>query len=146
MTDWHLVHLFVPTLLPLLFLGLLRLFPLHKVERARANPLVAVKDGQLSWAGLGMCVNALYEFRHPVVGAAFSELWSANTFWIAVALLVFHALIAATGPVFPTRKFGSGGLCHTIRHYRVLVASASLTFGAAWLYADIHFTTQIHAG
>lgn len=142
MTDWHLVHLFVPTLLPPLFLCVLHLFPLNKVEKARANPFVAVKDGQLSWAGLGMCVNALYELQHSGSRNVPSELWRANTFWITVALLIIHALIAATGPAFPTRKSGYSGLWHTIQHYRLFVASALLTMGAASLSAYIHSATQ----
>jgi hypothetical protein len=141
-SDWHLVNLFVPTLLPLLFLSVLFLFNLTKAEKARANPLVAIKDGQLSWAGLGMCVNGLYELRHPAEGKAFTDLWSTNTFWLTVAVLVFHALIAAAGPVFPTRKIGYIGLLPTVKHYRVLLASALLTLAAGWLSSDIHLTTQ----
>lgn len=142
MNDWHLVNLFVPTLLPILFLSAFFLFDLSKKEKARANPLVAIKDGQLSWAGLGMCVNALYELRHPAAGKQISELWSTNTFWLTISVLVFHALIAAAGPVFPTRKIGYIGFWATLKHYRVLIASALLTLAAGWLYSDIHLTTQ----
>ena len=146
MTDWQLVHLFVPILLPVLFLCVLRLFPLHKAQKARANPLVAIKDGQLSWVGLGMCVNALYEFRHPAIGTVVSELWSTNTFWLTITLLLSHAVIAAYGPVFPTPKSRQAGFRHAITHYRVLVASALLTIGTAKLFSDVHFTTQGYAG
>lgn len=51
MNDWPLVNLFVPTLLPLVFLSAFFLFDLSTTEKAQANPLVAIKDGQLSWAG-----------------------------------------------------------------------------------------------
>ena len=146
MTDWHLVHLFIPTLLPLLFLCVLRLFPMHKGAKSRASPLVAVKDGQLSWVGLGMCVNALYELRHPTIGTVVSELWSTNTFWLTITLLLFHAVIAAYGPAFPTHKSRRTGLWRAIPHYRVLVVSASLTSGTAWLFSVIHFATQAYAG
>lgn len=142
MSDWHLVNLFVPTLLPLVFLCAFFLFDLSNAEKARANPLVAVKDGQMSWAGLGMCVNGLYELRHPAAGKGVSELWSTNTFWLTISVLLFHALIAAAGPVFPTKKVGFIGFWQTLRHYRVLLASALLTISAGWLYSDIHLTTQ----
>ncbi|MGX9697074.1 hypothetical protein ACWYXK_08850 [Janthinobacterium lividum] len=142
MNDWHLVNLFIPTLLPLVFLSAFFLFDLSTTEKARANPLVAIKDGQLSWAGLGMCVNGLYELQHPAAGKVVSQLWSTNTFWLVVAVLVFHALIAAAGPVFPTKKCSFTGGLKTLRHYRVLLASAILTIAAGWLYSDIHLTTQ----
>jgi hypothetical protein len=47
-TEWQLVNLFVPALLPLLFLSVFFLFELPKTEKARANPVLAIKDGQLS--------------------------------------------------------------------------------------------------
>lgn len=126
----------------LVFLSAFFLFDLSTTEKARANPLVAIKDGQLSWAGLGMCVNGLYELQHPAAGKVVSQLWSTNTFWLVVAVLVFHALIAAAGPVFPTKKCSFTGGLKTLRHYRVLLASAILTIAAGWLYSDIHLTTQ----
>lgn len=142
MNDWHLVNLFIPTLLPLVFLAAFFLFELSKSEKARAHPLIAVKDGQLSWAGLGMCVNGLYELQHPAAGKVVLQSWNTNTFWLIMSILLFHALIAAAGPVFPTKKVGYIGCWKTIRHYRVFLASAILTMAAGWLYADIHLTTQ----
>ena len=142
MNDWHLMNLFVLTLLPLVFLSAFFLFDLSTTEKAQANPWVAIKDGQLSWAGLGMCVNGLYELQHPAAGKAVSQLWSMDTFWLVVAVLICHALRAAAGPVFPTKKCGFTVCLKTLRHYRVLLASAILTIAAGWLYSDIHLTTQ----
>lgn len=142
MNDWHLVNLFVPTLLPLFILGVLFLFNLSKAVKARANPLVAIKDGQLSWAGLGMCVNALYELRHPLPGTVLPELWSSNIFWLTLFVLLFHALFAALGPVFPTKPSSSRSWWKSLLHYRVLAASTILTALAGWLYSEIHLTTQ----
>lgn len=84
MNDWHLVNLFIPTLLPLVFLAAFFLFELSKSEKARAHPLIAVKDGQLSWAGLGMCVNGLYELQHPAAGKVVLQSWNTNTFWLII--------------------------------------------------------------
>lgn len=142
MNDWHLVNLFIPTLLPLVFLSAFFLFDLSKAEQARANPLVAIKDGQLSWAGLGMCVNGLYELQHPSPGLVISQHWVVNTFWLLMSVLLLHALIAAAGPVFPTKKCVYAGFWKTVRHYRVLLASTILTIAAGWICSDIHLTTQ----
>lgn len=118
------------------------LFDLSRAEKARANPLLAIKDGQLSWAGLGMCVNGLYELQHPSPGAVVSQHWTANTFWLMMAVLLLHALIAAAGPMFPTKKCGYIGFWKTLRHYRVLLASTILTIAAGWICSDIHLTMQ----
>jgi hypothetical protein len=142
MNDWHLVNLFVPTLLPLVFLAAFFLFDLSKAEKARANPLVAIKDGQLSWAGLGMCVQGLYELHHPSAGGASNEPWLTTTFWLLIAVMLLHVFIAAVGPVFPTRRRENAGVWKTVLHYRVLITSASLTVGAAGLYSSVHLTTQ----
>jgi hypothetical protein len=141
--DWHLVNLFIPTLLPIVFLMAFFLFNLSSADRARAHPLNAIKDGQLSWAGLGMCVNGLYELLHPSMNKVVPDAWSTNTFWLTIIVLLFHAFIAAAGPVFPTKKVGYIGFWATMKHYRVSIASIMLTIAAGWLYSDIHLTTQV---
>ena len=143
MNDWHFVNLFVPTLLPLMFLAASFLFNLSKVEKARVNPLIAVKDGQLSWAGLGMCVSSLYELRHPSPASALSEPWQTAIFWLLIAILMLHVFIAAVAPIFPTKRAPHANIWKIARHYRVLITSAFLTLGAAWLYSYVHLTTQV---
>ena len=143
MNDWHLVNLFIPTLLPLVLLTAFFLFKLTKPEKERAHPLNAIKDGQLSWAGLGMCVNGLYELQHPATGKVILEPWATNTFWLILLVLLFHTFIAAAGPIFSTKKVGYIGMWATILHYRVSIASIFLTIAAGWLYSDIHLTTQL---
>jgi hypothetical protein len=103
--------------------------------------LAAIKDGQLSWAGLGMCVNGLYELHHLPWGAAMGTLWLTNAFWLTISLLMLHALIAALGPIFPTQRMRYPSFWKTVMHYRVLIVSALLTLVAAWLYSKIHLTT-----
>jgi hypothetical protein len=142
LTDWHLVNLFVPTLLPLVFLSALFLFDLSKQDKLKANPLVAIKDGQMSWAGLGMCVSALYELRHPDPIVTVPEPWAVTVFWALIANLLILTLLAALAPVFTTPAKRPSGFWANLKHFRVLVASLLLTIVAGWLYADVHLTTQ----
>lgn len=142
MNDWHFVNLFVRTLLPLILLAACFLFNLSKAEKARVNPLIAIKDGQLSWSGLGMCVNGLYELHHPSPDAVLNEPWLTTAFWLLIAALMLHVFIAALAPIFPTKRATNVTIWETVLHYRVLITSALLTLGAAWLYSYIHLTTQ----
>lgn len=143
MSDWHFVNLFVPTLLPLVFLAAFSLFNLSKMAKVRVNPLAAIKDGQLSWAGLGMCVNGLYDLHHLPPGAVLSTPWQTLAFRLMIAMMMLHAFIAALGPIFPTKRVRNLGFRKTAVHYRVLIASALLTLAAASVYSLIHLTTQV---
>ena len=143
MNDWHFVNLFVPALLPLVFLAAFSLFDLSKTAKVRAHPLAAIKDGQLSWAGLGMCVNGLYELHHLPPEAVLNTPWPTVAFWLMVAMMMLHAFIAALGPIFPTKRVQHLGFRKTAMHYRVLIASALLTLAAASVYSLIHLTTQV---
>lgn len=142
MSDWHLVNLLVPPLLPVAMLFILYLFDLSGESRARLHPLIAVKDGQLCWAAMMMCVNGLFELKHPLAGQLVAEPWSTNAFWLAIFCLLFCSVIAAVGPIFPVRVKTGLRLYAWLWHYRVMVISLALTVGAGLLYSNIHTVSQ----
>lgn len=142
MSDWHFINLLVPPLLPVVLLLTLYLFDLSGESRLRVHPLVAVKDGQLCWAAMVMCVNALYELKHPLAGRNLAEPWSTHVFWMTVFCLLFCGVIAAVGPIFPVQKCSRLPLTLRLWHYRVLIASLALTSGSALLYSNVHSLSQ----
>jgi hypothetical protein len=76
-TEWHLVNLVLPAMLPLAFALVVWFFPLKDDEHRRANPWAVVKDGQLAWVALGMCTAGIYEIRHPTVAVAPPSGWES---------------------------------------------------------------------
>ena len=143
MSDWYLVNLIFPALLPVMLLSVLFLFNLSKPLRHKANPIVAIKDGQLCWAGLGMCMNGLYELRHSQ-SLNISDTWAVSIFWFLLLTLLLLTLIAALVPLFSTPiKSKRSSLWGIVIHYRVLMVSAVLTAFAAFLYSNIHFSIEI---
>lgn len=140
MTDWHLVNLILPTVVPLVILGFVSLFHMTQAQHRRVSPWVAVKDGQLAWVALGMCFNALYELDHPTKTVA--PTWVIFARWMFVGLVVFTALTAAFGPVLVTPATRPRGFWAAIWHYRVFWGSVLQTVAVAYLYAQSHLTTQ----
>jgi hypothetical protein len=117
-------------------------FPLPATPHGLANPWMAVKDGQLAWAALGMCTAAFYEFRHPAPHMAISKSWESVYFWLLLFATLGAGFSAAIGPIFPTTTAAPAGFFPKLSHYRVFVASLFLTVFAGWLYATVHLTTQ----
>lgn len=140
MTDWHLVNLVLPTVVPLLILAFVSLFHMTQAQQRRVSPWVAVKDGQLAWAALGMCFNALYELDHPSKQVAAN--WVIFARWAFIGLVVLTALTASFGPVLMTPTARPKGVWVALWHYRVFWGSVLQTVAAAYLYAQAHLTTQ----
>ena len=141
-TEWHFVNLILPALLPVAIAAVVWFFPLPATHHRLANPWMAVKDGQLAWAALGMCTAAFYEFRHPAPHMAVSKSWENVYFWLLLFATLWSGFGAALGPIFPTTSAAPTGLSAKLWHYRVFVASLVLTVFAGWLYATVHLTTQ----
>jgi len=157
--EWSFVNIFLPALLPVIVLLVLSIFDLGATANSNANPFVAVKDGQLAWAGLGMCINAMYELRHPsekltLVKAAIDAL-----FWELICAILILTLIAALGPVFTTsmtvpaassRPAGFLANCwwfvvrgwRVIMHFKIFFVTVPLTLLSGFLYWKTHLTTQ----
>lgn len=138
MSDWHFVNLVVPVLLPLALLGMLALFPLSARTQSRSSILLAIKDGQMAWAGLGMCMSALYELRHAPRSFRLTAAVSDSLFWLLLTDLLLLTVIAALAPIFPVRVMRLPDFGSTLKHYRVLIASIVLTLFAAGCYSAIH--------
>lgn len=141
MTDWYLVSLVLPALLPLIILGFVSLFHMSAAQQKRVSPWVAVKDGQLAWVAIGMCLNALYELDHPTQTTV-SHTWILLMRWVLIGMVILASLMAAFAPVLTTPTARSPGFWAAIRHFRVFWGSVLLTSGSAWLYATVHLTTQ----
>jgi hypothetical protein len=141
-TEWHFVNIVLPALLPVAIVVVVWFFPLPATHRNLANPWIAVRDGQLAWAALGMCTAAFHEFRHPAPGMPVSRSWETAYFWLLLFSTLWSGFGAAFGPIFPTGRMAPTGLLPKLAHYRVFVASLVMTSFAGWLYATVHLTTQ----
>lgn len=141
MTDWHLVNLILPVVLPLAILGFVSGFHMSQAQQKRVSPWIAVKDGQLAWVALGMCLNALYELEHPTL-PNIPHIWMSLTRWGMICLVILASLMAAFAPVLATPPNKPPGFWAGLWHFRVFWGSLLLTAGTAWLYGLIHLTTQ----
>ena len=141
-TEWHFVNIVLPALLPVVILMAMWCVPMPAGQHKLANPWVAVKDGQLAWAALGMCTAAFYEFRHPAPELPMNLAWQTIYFWLLLFATGWSGLGAAFGPIFPTAAAAPAGWMPKIWHYRVFVSSVAQTVFAGWLYATVHLTTQ----
>ena len=141
-SEWHFVNIVLPALLPIAIVMAVWFFPLPAPHHKLANPWVAVKDGQLAWAALGMCTAAFYELRHPSPGMVLPTSRETVFFWLLLFATGWSGLAAAFGPVFPTHTQAPPGFVAKLVHYRVFGNSLVLTIFAGWLYATVHLTTQ----
>ena len=141
-SEWHLVNIVLPAALPVAVLLVLWFFPLPSPHHHLANPWVAVKDGQLAWAALGMCTTAFYEFRHPAQGIKPPPEWENVFFWVLLGATSVSALYAAVAPVFPTSTTRPIGILKNVWHFRVFFGSVILVGLTGWLYSAVHLTTQ----
>lgn len=141
MTDWYLVNLALPALLPLVILGFVSMFHMSAAQQNRVSPWVAVKDGQLAWVAMGMCLNALYELDHPTQSEV-SHTWVLLMRWALIGMVILASLMASFAPVLTTPTTRNPGFLSALQHFRVFWGSVILTLGAAWLYATVHLTTQ----
>jgi len=89
-----LVNLYIPTVLPPLILVVV----LFVTWKAEANPWASVKDGQLSWAALGMLCSALYELGHPSAGVTLREAWISTNRCVLIGGVLLCGLYAVSRP------------------------------------------------
>lgn len=139
--DWHFVNLVIPILLPLAMMGIVSNFPMEQERRKNAHWFAAIKDGQMAWVGLGICVNSLYEIRHPsqAVNANFVTIM----FWALIITLVMLTTIAAMSPVFPnSSKQPFQWSRDSLRNYVVMLTSVCITVLAAFISGTVHILTQ----
>jgi hypothetical protein len=106
------------------------------------SPWVTIKDGQLAWAALGMCTAAFYDFRHPSAGMKVPPTWEHQHFWFLLLSTLAAAGYAGAAPLWPTPAVKPPGFWAGLKHFRVFAASVALTMYVAYLYANVHLTTQ----
>lgn len=113
-------------------------------KSADAKIVVLAKDGQLCWVSMGFCVAGLYDIAERVVSSHKDYNSSSATalFISLVILLVFSAILAAGGAVFPTSLRDSEGVAWH-RHYVNLVVSSVITLLAAIGYTVVHFALAL---
>lgn len=154
--EWTFVNIFLPALLPVIVLTVLSIFDLGRAANSNAHPFVAVKDGQLAWAGLGMCLNALYELRHPNEKSIAAQFPPDTLFLQLISATLILTLIAALGPVFTTpMTLPAGAACSgpkyrryvarcygLITHFKIFFITVTLTLFAGFLYWKTHLLTQ----
>lgn len=140
MSTWQLINIFLPGLLPLAILLSLFLVHLGEKDRARVAPWTSIKDGQLAWVSLGMCLNAMYELQHPFV--PLTGAWSEWMLYVLVFMVFLSALVAALGPVLQERSAQRKSILHWIGTHRTFLASTFLALASAFLYNSVHHLTQ----
>lgn len=131
----------LPAVLPLLLLGFVSLFHMTSAQQKRVSPWVAVKDGQLAWVALGMCLNALYELDHPSK-AAVPAILIITMRWCFLGMVIMTSLTAAFAPVLATPTARPAGLWANLWHFRVFFGSVLEVAIVAYLYGIVHLTTQ----
>jgi uncharacterized membrane protein YozB (DUF420 family) len=109
-----------------------------------AKIVVLAKDGQLCWVSMGFCVAGLYDIAERVVSTHKDyNSSSATTLFISLVIfLVFSAILAAGGAVFPTSLGVPQGVAWH-RHYLTLVISSIFTLLAAIGYTVVHFALAL---
>jgi hypothetical protein len=98
----------------------------------------------MAWVGLSICVNALYEIRHPhpVAGHAVPDLLVNFMFWLLIVALIALTSIASLSPVFPTPRKTFQWTRDAFMHYIIMFGSIICTIAVAIISAIVHFTTQ----
>ncbi|WP_395406121.1 hypothetical protein ACHMW6_05375 [Pseudoduganella sp. UC29_106] len=139
MTDWHIVNILLPLALPILLIAILGCAAFTRANW-RTILLMPVRDGQLSWAGLGYCLNGLYEMRHSraEVLTGPSGDW---LFWTLNLVLILLAVTAAVAPL-SARHHGqrnSRGTSIVIRYALMLLSLFFCCVAAAMLTVVHHF-------
>lgn len=140
MSDWHVIKILAPVFLPLLFLGLLVLMGLVRTGLLELWSQ-AVANGQLAWAGLGMCVGALYEQRHFQLVLLNIGVDDA-LFWTVILVLLLQIVIAATAPLIMQLSSHDLNERSILKQRSVVIASIVLCTAAAFLFAAVHATRQ----
>jgi len=140
MSDWHVIRILAPILLPLLFLGLLVLLGLLRTGLLELWS-TAIANGQLAWAGLGMCVGALYEQRHFRLILTSTGVDDA-LFWTVILVLLLQIVIAATAPLIMQLRSHDLNERSILKRRSVIIASIVLCAAAAFLFAAVHATRQ----
>lgn len=136
--EWRFVNLVLPAVLPLFVL----IVPYFISGNPLGSPWVTVKDGQLAWAALGMCTAAFYDLRHPSSGMNVPADWEHVHFWILLLATLGSAVYAGVAPMYPTGAVKPLGFWAGVKHFRVFGLSVALTIYMAYLYAEVHLTTQ----
>jgi len=137
MTDWHIVNILLPLALPILLIAVLACAGFTRA-RWQIVLLMPVRDGQLSWAGIGYCLNGLYEMRHSRT-AALAGIAGDWVYWALNLVLIMLALVAAIAPLRARRNVRRVSRWRRIVViYMPLLLSALLCCVAAVLLAIVH--------
>lgn len=134
--GWFVVTVAIPVLAPMWGMALYKFLRLPAEVGDHAKFILTVKDGQLGWVAVGFCASGLYELFEgsQTLGHAMTG-WAEGGFML---ILVSSAFYAASGAVFPTPVPAPDDVKWS-RHYVTMVASAALTFLAAFAYTVVHF-------
>lgn len=136
--GWFLVTIVLPVLSPMVLLPLYRVLPIPAKSKANAKLVSLVKDGQLCWAAMGFCVSALYEIAEPANPSLALTREVAN--WAnagLIVLLIFSAILASAGAVFPTPRAVPAGV-RPVDHFAAMMASLVVTILSAGAYTAVH--------
>jgi len=138
MTDWHIVNILLPLLLPIVLVAIQCCTGFFRSDW-RTNVLMPVRDGQLSWAGLGYCLNALYELRHSRTAILASPIgdW---LYWLLNLMFVLLAVTAAVSPMTArrhNRRNSRGASIVVVRYMPMLLSFLLCSIAGVWL-AVVH--------
>lgn len=135
MSDWHVISILVPLLLPVILVALLALMGVVKMSGWRFV-LAPVRHGQLAWAGLGFCLNGLYDLRHTTT-LGLDGLYGDWLFWLHIFLLIFLITSAAVSALSDCAREQSEATAR-ILELRTIAMSLVLCVLAAMLYSIVH--------
>ena len=96
---WVLISIICPLVLPVFCMLGLKAVPAFAPN---ANLMAPVKDGQLCWGALAMCLSAMYEALFPGQTSILGSDGRAMSILQFAILLIFSSLIAAGGAIAPT--------------------------------------------
>jgi hypothetical protein len=140
--GWVFVTILIPLVAPVLLMAFYGALTLPRRFKAKTKLVMPIKDGQLSWVGMSLCVSALYEIaaRPATVNPqiAYLEPWWGWFNAGLTLLLVACSLFAAGGAVFSTPLRIPEGT-RWYQHYATMVWSGALTGLAAAGYTIVHF-------
>ena len=135
MSDWHVISIVAPLLLPLILLGLLALLGVVTLTGWRMA-LAPVRHGQLAWAGLGFCLNGLYDLRHSAA-ARLPGIYGDWLYWSHIFLLLFLITSAAVSALSDCTGEQNPATAR-ILELRSTAMSMALCILAAVLYSIVH--------
>lgn len=140
--GWFFVTILIPLVAPVLLMAGYGTLTLPRRFKAKTKLVMPIKDGQLSWVGMSLCVSALYEIaaRPATVNPqiAYLEPWWGWFNAGLTLLLVGCSLFAAGGAVFSTPLRIPEGT-RWYQHYATMVWSGAVTGLAAAGYTIVHF-------